>query len=288
MNNSMTFCIRFSGLVVRFTFPTCVPIPEAFAGLVCEDTAHWDAHYTIELIQSPLRPEAPLFHSAAGVRTYRTEEGWLRFYSAIADKAGCEAACLFRSNAQHTLYCPAACWRRFYDGNAIITFLCGELLLMAHDAFLLHSSLVMLHGKTILFCGPSGAGKTTQAQLWQRHFGAEILNGDRTVVMKKADGFYGGGSIWSGTSGIYRSEQAPIAGVFLVGKSNRNTIRRLRAEAFPVLYSQTLTNSWDSEYTDKLCGLLSELIGQVPIYRLDCLPDENAAELAFHALFGSQ
>ena len=287
MGGPVDFCIRFSGLTIRFSFPAPLEIPEALDALRCEDTDTPDAHYQIVLIHHPLRPTEPLYHEEQGVSIYQTEKGWLRIYSGIMDTDGCQVACLFSPDGRHTLYCPASRWLRFYSGNAIVTFLCGELLLLQHNALLLHSSLVMLHGKAILFCGPSGAGKSTQAQLWEQHLGAQILNGDRTVVMKRSDGFYGGGSLWSGTSGIYRSEQAPIAGIFLVGQAPETTIRPLGFDAFVPLYSQTILNSWDPAFMSRISGLFSDLLAQVPIYRLNCLPDEGAVKAAYDTLFGN-
>ena len=54
--------------------------------------------------------------------------------------------------------------------------------LAAFDGLLLHASLIDYGGSGILFVGNSGVGKTTQAELWQQHLGAEILNGDKALV----------------------------------------------------------------------------------------------------------
>ena len=53
----------------------------------------------------------------------------------------------------------------------------------------LHSSYIIYHDKAILFTGPSGIGKTTQAELWRDYQGAEIINGDVTLI-RKWDGRY--------------------------------------------------------------------------------------------------
>ena len=170
----------------------------------------------------------------------------------------------------------------------MLHLLAGEAMLLNQNAFLLHSSLVMVEGKTILFSGPSGAGKSTQANLWAEFAGAEILNGDRTVIMKKEDGFYGGGSLWSGTSGIYRPEQAPIAGIILIKKGPREQIRRLGFEAFVPLFSQTTLNSWDPDFMSKVSELYAELLAQVPVYELECRPCAEAVALTYKTLFGKE
>lgn len=159
---------------------------------------------------------------------------------------------------------------------------------MRHDAFLLHSSLVRIQGRAVLFSGPSNAGKSTFAQLWQTHLGAEVLNGDRTVVRKSENGFTGSGSIWSGTSGIYHSGQAPIAGIFLLEKAQENRVERLGFQAFAPLFSQTILNSWDPDYMNGIAQLYSELLEQIPIYRLYFRADRAAVMLAYQTLFGKE
>jgi energy-coupling factor transporter ATP-binding protein EcfA2 len=166
--------------------------------------------------------------------------------------------------------------------------ICGERLLLRNNALLLHSSVVFYQGKAILFSGPSGAGKSTQAQLWQEHLGAQIINGDRTVIRKTQDGFLGGGSMWSGSSRIFRPDQAPIAGIFLVEHGNEDQVQRLGFEAFKPLLTQTLVNSWDPAFMEQTVELLSQLIDSVPIYRLSCRPQQSAVDLVHSILFSTE
>lgn len=102
--------------------------------------------------------------------------------------------------------------------------------------------------------------------------------------MKKDDGFYGGGSPWSGTSGIYYPDQAPIAAIFVVHQATQNCVVPMGRNAFPPLFTQTVVNSWDPNFMEHITGLFSDLIGQVPIYRLDCRPDEDAVITARNVL----
>ena len=285
MDYASTFCICFSGITLRFVFPSPVALPDEFAGLLCADTGSPDAEYTVKLLTTPLRPAEPPVSSECGIKIYQTHEGWLRIYSALSAADGCQVACFLCPNGKNTLFYPASKWEFFSSPLHCAHLLGGENLLLWHDAFLLHSSVVQINGKSVLFSGPSCAGKSTQAALWHRYLGAEILNGDRCVVMKKTDGFYGGGSLWCGTSGIYRREQSPIAGIFLVHKAPENRVVRLGFDAFAPLFSQTIVNSWDPDFMAKVSSLYAELLSQVPVYRLDCRPDKGAVQVAYDTLF---
>ena len=44
-------------------------------------------------------------------------------------------------------------------------------------------------GKAIAFSGPSGVGKSTQAEIWKQCFQADILNGDRALLRKADQGW---------------------------------------------------------------------------------------------------
>lgn len=286
MERTSSFCVCFSGITIRFVLPASGKLPDEFAGLLCTDPGSPEAEFKVELLTTPLRPPEPPVSVEHGTRIYQTPEGWLRVYSALIAADGCQVACLLRPDGRNTLYYPASMWDHYSTPLRCAHLIGGESLLLRHDAFLLHSSVVQINGKSVLFSGPSCAGKSTQAELWRRHLGADVLNGDRCVVMKKTDGFYGGGSLWCGTSGIYRREQSPIAGVFLVNKAASNQVVRLGFDAFRSLFSQTIVNSWDPDFMKKITTLYVAFLSQVPVYRLDCRPDKGAVQVAYDTLFG--
>ena len=288
MSKAFQFTVGFCGITVQFRLPGPIELPEHFARLLCEDVDQPDECYTLELLTKPLTPRQPMVRSVGEARIYHTEKGWLHIYPALGDGIGCQVACLFCPDGHHTIYYPASRWEEYSRVWNCTHLICGERLLLRNDALLLHSSVVFHQGKAILFSGPSGAGKSTQAQLWQKHLGAQIINGDRTVIRKTHDGFLGGGSMWSGSSGIFRPDQAPIAGIFLVEHGKADQVHRLGFEAFKPLLTQTLVNSWDPEFMGLIIEFLSELMESVPIYRLSCLPQPSAVELVHSTLFPTE
>src|SRR5699024_19054 len=61
-----------------------------------------------------------------------------------------------------------------------------ERLLLSRQGLLLHASFIRWQARGILFSAPSGTGKSTQADLWVRHRGAEVINGDRAALRRSA------------------------------------------------------------------------------------------------------
>ena len=99
--------------------------------------------------------------------------------------------------------------------------------LLQRGIFTLHSAAVQTRFGAILFCGRSGIGKSTQANLWKEYENALILNGDRCAV-----GFVDGaanafGLPFCGTSGICLNFSLPIAAIISLGQAPENRITRL-------------------------------------------------------------
>ena len=152
-----------------------------------------------------------------------------------------------------------------------------EDVLINHQGFILHSSFISWQNNGILFTAPSGTGKSTQADLWKKYEDADIYNGDRTIIRKIEGKYYGFGSPYAGSSGIYRNESAPIKAIVVIEQGPDNVIRRLHGrEAFLPLFRDTLMNTWNKEYMEKMTDLLMDAACQIPIYHLSCRPDQGA------------
>lgn len=163
-----------------------------------------------------------------------------------------------------------------------------ELVLLAQEAFSLHSSLVRrVEGDAILFTAPSGTGKSTQASLWERYAGAETLNGDRSILRKTGGAWTAFGSPFAGTSGIFRNESAPVRALVVLRQAPENTIRRLPlAEAFRAIYSESVLPRWNHAAHQHVIELITAIASEVPVYLLACTPDERPVTLLRETLEG--
>ena len=285
MHRQKNIIIRFADISIGFRFPSRIDIPKELEEFLVEEGSETDTEYEICLLEQPLElPGSPICFYR-GIQVYQTGEDVLRNYVPLTDENGCQVACLIRNNQKHTLYYPSLKWD-YYSRELHLLHLIGiEEVLIRHQALLLHSSVVKLGEHTVLFSGPSGIGKSTQAKLWEKHLGANIINGDRCVIRKKENVFWGSGSPWSGTSGIYSKEQAPVKGIFILKQASENSVRRLGIEAFKALYSQCIVNTWDRSFMEQLTEFLTGLLEAVPVYELACRPDQEAVELAYQTLF---
>ena len=145
-----------------------------------------------------------------------------------------------------------------------------------HDGFILHASYILYRGEAILFSAPSGTGKSTQAAFWKEHRGAEIINGDRVLVIKRDGVFYACGVYVSGTSGICRNSTAPLRNLVILEQGENNELVPLKArELFLRILCQCTFDMHDHTQYGKITELVSDVINTVPVccYRCRCNPD---------------
>ena len=153
----------------------------------------------------------------------------------------------------------------------------------------MHSSVVVNGGRGYLFLGKSGTGKSTHSSLWLKHIpGTMLLNDDNPILRLMPDGsarvF---GSPWSGKTPCYKNLDFPAGAVVRIRQAPFNKIEKLPpVQAYASLMAsassfrpfKTLAEGWHAT--------LEGLVGVLPCYVLDCLPDQAAAELCHKTVHG--
>lgn len=234
--------------------------------------------HTVEfcLVDQVSEPEGELVYRDAGRQIFRFGDRQLRYDGAVAqslegaylriDREGCRSFVqLKRSAAPHGI-----------TSKLIMDAMEAEHLLCRSGGFLLHASVVQVGGKAILFTAPSGTGKSTQAALWQKHAGAQTVNGDRAAVR--------GGTVWGvpfcGSSRQARRSVLPIAAIVYLTQAPQTTLRRLTgAAAFRRLWEGCSVNVWDAEDMESCTDAVTGTLAAVPVYHLACTPDETAVRV---------
>ena len=142
---------------------------------------------------------------------------------------------------------------------------------------LFHAAVVSYEGKGYMFLGPSGTGKSTHAGLWLRYIeGTALVNDDNPVVR---DGVVYG-SPWSGKTPCYRNVHYPLGGIVVLSQAPYNRIQRLSGlHAYAALVASISGKRWDARIADGLHQTENTLASTVPVWHLECLPDEEAARV---------
>lgn len=142
-----------------------------------------------------------------------------------------------------------------------------------------HAAQITYQETGILFAGPSGAGKTTQAKLWERFRNARIICNDRTLLRKQDGNWHSYGYPMDGSQPV-RSGEVHVAGCIVLVKQSQNgksSIERLRAgKAMAQLMPQLVIDWWSENARNQAAENLFLLLKEMPVYQLTATMDEQA------------
>ena len=161
-------------------------------------------------------------------------------------------------------------------------------VLITKSVLHLHSSFVLYKDKALVFTGPSGIGKTTQAELWRDFQGALIVNGDACLLRRMEDGWHAFGTPVHGSSPYCENREAPLSALVVLKQGSENRLERLDAfsalsECLPEFYRPRM----DPETEDTFWKAADSLFREIPVYKLTCRPDREATELVKETIFGA-
>jgi len=174
--------------------------------------------------------------------------------------------------------------------------ICSNLLMLAYiyrlidyDSFMIHAAAVVYEKQGILFCGMSGAGKSTQANLWKKYLNTNILNYDKPCIIKKNDMLYVHGSPWSGKEALFLNEYVPLQAIVFVKQSKENKVVKLSyGEAYSEVYLHNYVYPLTSDIDDKYSDIIKNTISKIPIFKLFCDISENSVEMLYNELFNNK
>lgn len=151
----------------------------------------------------------------------------------------------------------------------------------------LHSSLIDYQGRGLMFLGPSGIGKTTQAELWNQYRDALIINGDVVFVQETPEAFLGWGTPWHGSSPYCENTNVPVHAMIVLKQAPGNSIRELTGfEKVTAVSNSVFYPRWLENGMELCLETLDHLLTKLPVYELSCRPDEDAVKLTEETIFG--
>ena len=185
-------------------------------------------------------------------------------------------------------------WHKAYilpiqESSNLATFTCQLFYTHAVQRHIiyLHSSLIDWNGHGLMFLGPSGIGKTTQAELWNQYRDALIINGDVVFVQETENAFLGWGTPWHGSSPYCENASVPVEALIVLKQAPENSIRELTGfEKVTAVSESVFYPRWLEGGMELCLETLDHLLTALPVYELSCRPDEAAVELVEKTIFG--
>ena len=144
----------------------------------------------------------------------------------------------------------------------------------------LHAATIEDQGRGILFLGPSGIGKTTQAERWAEFRGASIINGDVGFVQRTAREYIAWGTPWHGSSPYCLNASVPVKALVVLKQAPENRLRELTGfEKVSEIAGSVFYPTWLEDGMELCTDTLNHLLTDLPVYRLDNRADRESVEI---------
>ena len=218
-----------------------------------------------------------LVYSHGSIRT--------RYSGSIGDSWQGAYMCVRHQGKEHSVFVRECQFPGRIGVKTVLEAMEAEHLIARAGGFVFHCSYIEWQGKGILFTAPSGTGKSTQASLWNRFRGAEIINGDRAAVRITPEAIVAEGIPFAGSSTFCENRSLPLAAVVYLAQAPVTSIRQLRGyEAFARIWEGCSINIWDREDMDRVSDTVGTVARKIPVFHMPCRPDESAVLALENAL----
>lgn len=242
-----------------------------------KDDEGYDALYKIKISNPHVFKDEKMVFKNNKMKIYKDRKKIYRVYG-MNDLFGDYACVEFEEgSSQYNCNIYKGKEEAFYSTKHLLELLVMEDLFLKNNSIVLHSSNILFENKSILFTAPSGTGKSTQANLWNEVLKAKIINGDRTLIKKIDNKYFAMGIPFCGSSNICENERHPIGTIVVLRQGNENYIRKLsKIEAYKKIISEITVNIWNKDSVLKVSDIVEDIINNIEIIELTCLPNVDA------------
>ena len=158
--------------------------------------------------------------------------------------------------------------------------------LLSCDTLLFHGSVIAVDGEGYLFTAKSGTGKSTHTRLWRDYFGerAVMVNDDKPLLHITDSGVTAYGTPWDGKHRLSTNIAVPLKGICILTRDTTNHIEPAEPHAvYPLIVQQT-NRSLSADGMKQTLSLIDRMLNVVPVYRLGCNMDIEAARVAYEGM----
>lgn len=272
------YVFSIAGIFFKLRLPHEIVVTDAFQPFLiddCQDSVEIEFEEKEEI---DFPKGNPVFKNVS-FAVYEQNGQWIRIYHDYKENEKPYGKGWIISDIKAKVVFKKGVEKFFCESKNSFSHIAFEELLLRQKAMILHSSFISTEYGGVLFSGPSGIGKSTQADLWRKYKKAELINGDRTIVRKDDDVWTAYGSPYAGSSKCYVNKSLRISAIVMLQKGSNNNIRKASlSEAFVKVYSGMIVNTWNSEYIEQITELVYQLIQNVPVYLFSATADSDAVQ----------
>lgn len=237
-----------------------------------------DPHnYFFSFSHELIPPDGKLLAKQPDFTVYEENGKLIRYVGGVGGSHDSAFMRVESNGKEHSVQLRSSYYQGAMSYKTILNAIGAEHLIAREGGFIFHCAYIDVGGKAVLFTAPSGTGKSTQADLWNKYRAAEIINGDRAAVRQVDGKMFAHGIPFAGSSQYCKNRSLPIAAVVYLSQAPQNNLRQIGGyEAFRRIWEGVSVNTWDKTDIEMVSDAVQTLATQVPIFHLSCTPDESA------------
>jgi hypothetical protein len=149
------------------------------------------------------------------------------------------------------------------------------------DGILVHSAGCAVYNDIgIVFCGKSGAGKSTISKQLVKDNDISLLSDDRIIIHKKGGEYFMSGTPWPGEAGIAENRTVPLRALFFLKQSTDNRIEEIKAlDAFKQILPVSSILWHEKDLLSAVLGFCEEITLNIPVFDIYFDRNDGVAEL---------
>jgi hypothetical protein len=143
--------------------------------------------------------------------------------------------------------------------------------------FFLHSAMVLINGKGLLFAGMPGSGKSSIAELCLQDKDCDVLTDERVIIREKDGIIYAFGTPWHSTLPVYKNKGAPVHRIFFIKHGEKNSLQNISTfDAANRLMVRCFPTFWHKEGMQFALDFCTRIASEIECYEFSFVPDETA------------
>ncbi len=164
----------------------------------------------------------------------------------------------------------------------------SEYLFKNNKGGVFHSSAIKVGDNAILFCAPSGVGKSTHAKLWRSEFkDVETINDDKPFIKFENDEAFCYGSPWRGKHRLGENLKGKIKAICFINRSNEIKVEEISLEkALPKILNQMVRIYLDSKSVNSHLDFVLKMFESVKFYNVYVDMSPNSAIIVRKSVLG--
>ncbi len=185
-----------------------------------------------------------------------------------------------------TLYCRPEIAEAAQNDGLLENPLCYPLdttlmmyRLTIEGGVIVHAAGIEIDGRTYIFPGKSGAGKSTISRQFSNNEDVICLSDDRIIVRKECGHHIAYGTPWPSDVQIAINRGAPLAGIVFLSHATENSIRRITSAEALQRFIPTVSIPWyDRQASDMILSFCDGLLSSIPLYEISFCPGPEVAD----------